>query len=177
MSNSCSDTLLSFHFPEVILHNFVFKFHTHSLEQHQPIEVKPYHEKKKVNRATISPIIRDHRTQGLNSSTCQMGQTRVTNSQAAAHESWLRCSPCTLRFSRSNPYNYKRQVDRLNSRCMLGSYIQYLMSKLLDILLLAFKPGAPSLRCWVLQISNSSFQSPGFQLLCMGCCFNEHHQC
>ena len=34
------------------------------------------------------------------------GQTRVTNSQAAAHESWLlRYSPCPPGFSRSNPHH------------------------------------------------------------------------
>ena len=32
-----------FHFPETMQHNFVFHFHTHSLEQHQlPIELKQY---------------------------------------------------------------------------------------------------------------------------------------
>ena len=34
LSNPCSNTLLSFHFSEAILHNFVPKFHTHSIEWH-----------------------------------------------------------------------------------------------------------------------------------------------
>ena len=40
MPNS-SETLLIFHFPATMQHNFVLKFHTHSIEEHQhPIEVK-----------------------------------------------------------------------------------------------------------------------------------------
>ena len=62
--------------------------------------------KKNINRTIISPIIRGCRTQGLNSSTMQTGETRVNNSQAAAHESWLvRCSPPALGFGWSNPHD------------------------------------------------------------------------
>ena len=47
-----------------------------------------------------------HRTQRLNSCTRWTGQTRVTNSQAPASESWLvRCSPCTSGFNQSNPHD------------------------------------------------------------------------
>ena len=51
-------------------------------------------------------MTRGPRTQGLNSSTRWTGQTQLTNSQAAAHESWLvRCSTHALGFSGSNPEN------------------------------------------------------------------------
>ena len=66
MSNPCSETLLIFHFLEAIQNKSVLKFYTHFLDKHQlPIEVKPYYATKNVNRTTISPIIRGHRTQGL----------------------------------------------------------------------------------------------------------------
>ena len=42
-----------------------------------------------------------------NPSTRQTGQTRVTNSQVANHDSWLvRCSPHAQAFSRSNQRNF-----------------------------------------------------------------------
>ena len=37
------ETRLTLHFPDAMQHNFVFQFHTHSLEQHQlPTELTPY---------------------------------------------------------------------------------------------------------------------------------------
>ena len=67
-SNPCSDTLLTFYFPEAILHNFVLKFHTHPVEYYQlPMKVKTYSSyEKNIKRTTISLIVRGHRTQGLN---------------------------------------------------------------------------------------------------------------
>ena len=95
----CSETLLTFHFPEAMQHSFVLKFHTHPLEQHQlPIEVKPSSPSKKVNRISISPILRGHRT------------------QAARGSSLVKCFPCAPGFSQSNPH-----VTRMSSVC--NSYI------------------------------------------------------
>ena len=56
-----------------------------------------------INRTAISAIIRDHRTEGLNTSTTrETGPPHATNTEAAANESWVvRCS--LMGFSRSNP--------------------------------------------------------------------------
>ena len=122
------DTLLTFHFPEAKQHNFVLKFHTHSVKWPQiPKEVKPHSPfKKNVSRTTTSPVIRGHRTQGLNSSTRQTGQIHVINSQAAAHNSWLvRSSPHASGISRNNPH--VRNIVKNISNNIRGKYSQKLL--------------------------------------------------
>ena len=106
-SNPCSETVLTFHVPEAMQHNFVLKFHPFPRIVSTPHRSKTILTiQKNVNRTTISPIIRGCRTQGLNSTTSQTGQTCATNRQLATHESWLvRCSPHALRFSGSNLQN------------------------------------------------------------------------
>ena len=66
MSNSCSQTLLAFHSPKAVQHNFVLEFHTFPLEQHLlPIEVNPYLQCMK-ETSTEPPLVqRGHRTKGL----------------------------------------------------------------------------------------------------------------
>ena len=46
----CPHVYTRFHFLEAVQHNFVLKFHTHSLEKHQlSIEVKPHSPSKKTS--------------------------------------------------------------------------------------------------------------------------------
>ena len=98
-------------------HNFVFDFHTDSLEQHQlPVELKLYHAQK---TSTEPPLAQSQGVQNsrTNSSTRQTGKTRVTNSQAAIHESCLvRSSSLALRCSRNDLHdiNYGRQLILLS---------------------------------------------------------------
>ena len=70
--------------------------------------VNPYSPCQKIVNRTTQPIIRSHRTQGLNSSTARQTELpHVTNSQAAAHESWLvRCSPCAPGLAVSNLFQF-----------------------------------------------------------------------
>ena len=101
-SNGDSPTFFS----GTIQRDFVLRFHTHSLKQHQlPTSGTTLTWKKNVSRTTIIPITRGHRRQVLNSSatTMQTGLPNVTNSQMAAHGSWLvRSFPNALGFSQSN---------------------------------------------------------------------------
>ena len=60
----------------------------------------------------------------LFSSIRQAGKTRVTNSQAATHESWLvRCSCHTPGFSRSNLHVYQNLTFVFSSK-LLGCHCQ-----------------------------------------------------
>ena len=69
-SNPCSETVLTFHVPEAMQHNFVLKFHPFPRIVSTPHRSKTILTiQKNVNRTTISPIIRGCRTQGLNSTT------------------------------------------------------------------------------------------------------------
>ena len=56
---------------------------------------KKQNKKNNVNKTTTSPVLRGHRALGLDSSTTGWIElVHVTNSQVAAHESWLvGCSP------------------------------------------------------------------------------------
>ena len=81
ISNSRSETLVTFHFSETMQHNFVLEFHTTN-KAPTPHRTKTIPCIKNASRTTISTIIRGYGTPKTNSSTRQRGQTHVTNNSA-----------------------------------------------------------------------------------------------